>query len=272
MDIIGESARSGVSAHRLHSKGLDEFGLQIRNPGETAALFREIFVERSYAPTGIRVPAGSAVIDVGANIGMFSLFAADEWPGSTIVAIEAVPELAEMCRSNLRECGAQVWSVACAEASGSTEIVYYPDYSILSGRHADPAADARVTGMMLKAGGRVPDDIEQDDLVELIAARMANLVRISVECRTLDSLLGDATDRLIGLVKVDVEGDELAVLAGGRDTLARAVNVIVEADGEDRSSEVSTILRESGMVVQRYQSAQYAGSSLQLVWGFRSPG
>ena len=45
-----------------------------RNRSETEFLFQEIFVKRSYIQNDIRLSPGDCVFDVGANIGLFSLF------------------------------------------------------------------------------------------------------------------------------------------------------------------------------------------------------
>src|SRR5439155_465432 len=46
-----------------------------RNPSETGFVFREIFEEHSYLRHGVTLKPGDCVFDVGANIGLFTLFA-----------------------------------------------------------------------------------------------------------------------------------------------------------------------------------------------------
>ena len=62
------------------------------SPHETEFLYIEIFTHRSYLQHGISIPAHSAVvIDVGANIGLFSLWISTLSAAPRIVAIEPSP-------------------------------------------------------------------------------------------------------------------------------------------------------------------------------------
>lgn len=45
------------------------------NHNETRYLYEEIFEEREYAPPGMRLRRHPVVVDIGANIGIFSRFA-----------------------------------------------------------------------------------------------------------------------------------------------------------------------------------------------------
>jgi FkbM family methyltransferase len=104
---------------------------------EAVYLHREIFVERQYACW----QAGSGpttVVDVGANIGMFSMFALDEWSPSRLLAIEAVPDVTEMLRANLAgHPNVTVIGTAAGAADGQANFGYYPQCTIMSGRHYD---------------------------------------------------------------------------------------------------------------------------------------
>ena len=52
--------------------------LKIFAPNELEArtLYREIFTERTYSSHGVSVTDGDCVFDVGANIGLYSIFLA----------------------------------------------------------------------------------------------------------------------------------------------------------------------------------------------------
>ena len=64
--------------------------------------FDELFAGGEYEPPGdlaARLASVDAVLDVGANVGMFAHWAARRWPGATVVALEPVPENAETFRA-----------------------------------------------------------------------------------------------------------------------------------------------------------------------------
>ena len=76
-------ARRGVQLHEAsvgeRSEGYEvSAGLRVaqQNKNETDYLYREIFERRCYLQHGVSIERGDWVVDVGANIGLFSLQAA----------------------------------------------------------------------------------------------------------------------------------------------------------------------------------------------------
>src|SRR4029079_3076700 len=57
-----------------------------QNPGETDFLYQEIFEQRCYLRHGITLPDAACVFDVGAHIGLFTLFVRQESPRATVHA------------------------------------------------------------------------------------------------------------------------------------------------------------------------------------------
>ncbi|MBN4002012.1 amino acid adenylation domain-containing protein [Nostoc sp. LPT] len=70
------------------------------NKTETEFLYQEIFTEQSYLQHGITLDEGDCIFDVGANIGLFSLFAAQACPKVKIYAFEPIPPVFELLRLN----------------------------------------------------------------------------------------------------------------------------------------------------------------------------
>lgn len=69
-------------------------------------IFKEIFVERCYTPGWFYQPRPShTVIDVGANIGLFSLYLTSVAPGIRVFAFEPHPETFDRLKRNLAENG-----------------------------------------------------------------------------------------------------------------------------------------------------------------------
>ena len=68
--------------------GLSVFSL---NADETRFVHREVFGDRCYLQHGIELNDGDCVFDVGANIGLSSLFFHRERKGIRIYAIEPSP-------------------------------------------------------------------------------------------------------------------------------------------------------------------------------------
>src|SRR5690606_647086 len=110
---------------------------------ETDYLYREIFVEQAYLRHGITLGPGSCVVDVGANIGLFTLFALARCRPARVYAFEPSPEAFEALRANAALYGgeARVFDVGLAASEGEAPFTRYPRASVFSGFHADPDED-----------------------------------------------------------------------------------------------------------------------------------
>jgi FkbM family methyltransferase len=142
------------------------------------------------------VEPGMRVLDLGANIGYYSLLAADAI-GATgaVYAFEPDPSNCRFLRHNLALNGlagrARISPQAVADYSGTMRFVADPGNSLLS------------SSVLASADG---------DAIE-------------VECTTVDDAL--PVDESIDVVKLDVEGAELAALAGMQRTLARSQRLVM---------------------------------------------
>ena len=154
--------------------------------------------------------AGRAFVDVGAHVGYVSLVVGRFHPRTRIVCAEPNPAALHFLRRNLadNDIAATVVEAALADAPGTAtfQIARAPKFDYLdhhlSGSNSLSALDERH------------------------AARP-----LDVRLTTLDDLAGDLTLPPLGLVKIDAEGAEARVLAGGAARIAadRPV-VIVEVD------------------------------------------
>lgn len=90
-------------AHKhFHRKGpggdveyITRRGFRLRVPRHRFAEFKEVFVQQVYWPErwkGVDPTEVRSVIDVGANIGFFTLFAAQMFPKARVVAVEPIGE------------------------------------------------------------------------------------------------------------------------------------------------------------------------------------
>src|SRR5690348_5909281 len=71
------------------------------NMAELRFLHDEIFVDEVYLRGGIVLREDSVVFDVGANIGMFSLFIGARCPSARVYAFEPVPEVFAKLQQNV---------------------------------------------------------------------------------------------------------------------------------------------------------------------------
>ena len=230
-----------------HEPSADLLVAQV-NRTETDFLFREIFVDRVYLNAGIVLPESAVVVDVGANIGMFTLFAAAESAGARIVAVEPVAELARAVAVNaeLHSVDATVLNCALGKAPGEVDFTYYPNNSVMSGGYADAGDIDMLRDYLLT------DDAAEDTrhLDAMVADRLVSVHR-RLPVRTLSDIVDSERLGRVDLLKIDVEKAESEVLAGIADATWDIVQqVVVEVhDIDGRVGEVCRLLRDQGFDV-----------------------
>ena len=132
-----------------------------------------------------RLPKGLAIVDVGANIGNHTVFLSRFLAPRRILVLEPNPELLETLNSNL-----QVNHVTQADTT-------FLGLAI--------GADCKCYSLMIKDSNNIG------------AAHLVESPSGTVRSERLDDILKEAVD----LIKIDVEGMELEVLAGAERTIAR---------------------------------------------------
>lgn len=170
---------------------------------ETELMYNEIFVNKDYTSGGITVYSGNTVIDIGANIGMFTMYLLKNFKGLTIHAIEPVPATHECLKLNVERYGnlgkVKTHNVAIgAHPDTETEIVVYPNMAGNSTMYPDIKEPQR------KATSTMFSEEENDFLY--------NQITLSVPMTTLSSLIKANTIDRIDLLKIDAEGCEVDIL------------------------------------------------------------
>ncbi|SCF34910.1 methyltransferase, FkbM family/amino acid adenylation domain-containing protein [Micromonospora purpureochromogenes] len=252
------------------------------NRHETRYLYDEIFVQQVYLRDGIVLRPGATVLDVGANIGMFSLFVHTVCPDATIHAFEPVPSVADVLRRNVAEFGvpATVHSFGLSRAAGEVSFTYYPGYSMMSGHaaYADPDAEVAVIKRYLaneRDAGADERDVLLDRADELLAERFAGR-ELTVPVRPLSAVLDELAPDRIDLLKIDVQRAEADVLAGLADRhwplvaqVAMEVHDAAGTDTEGRLDELTRLLTERGFDVVTRQDDLLAGTDRHTLHAVR---
>jgi len=195
-------------------------GLEIvhLNRYETDYLYKEIFEDQCYLRHGIRLQDGDTVVDIGANIGLFSLFVMSRCANPMILAFEPAPALYELLKANCEAygSGARAFNVGVSDRPRTERFTFYEKSSVFSGFHSDETADREairaVVRNMLK-GASVAGESVEDYVNELTAGRLA---RTTHECRltSLSHIIREQQLDRIDLLKIDAEKSELDILKG----------------------------------------------------------
>lgn len=170
----------------------------------------------------------SLAIDGGANIGQFAWALKKAFPGVDLRSFEPVSDVFKVLRQNLgREDGVRLINKALGAANERTEI-FVNEY-----RHASSLLSE-------KQEGAARFDKFREERVE------------EIEVVTLDDVVRDEEKEGYWLLKLDVQGYELQVLRGAKDSISKFEAVLVEVgirptyEGEATLSELMAVLSVSG--------------------------
>lgn len=142
-------------------------------------------------------------VDVGASIGLFSLALSLLVPGGKVYALEPSPSSYASLSANLAVNGVEnveAFQLAATNISGTLSFNDIPQFS----------------------AGSFPVTPEFRAMAEAMSSRVMEVSAVS-----LDDFVSEHQVERLDLIKIDVEGGELAVLEGARDTLARDRPLVV---------------------------------------------
>lgn len=245
------------------------------NAYETKFLYKEIFVDRRYLQHGITLADGDIVFDVGANIGLFSLFCLEQ-AAVKVYAFEPAPHCIACMRTNLA--GVKDWveivEAALTDTDGPQEFTYYPHYSIMSSLKADAAFDTET----LRRGVRkqLPSGTDPGRaarMVELhVGGKLEDAVAFTCPGYTISHVLQRFEVPRIDLLKIDVEKAEAMVLGGiAAGDWPRVRQLVVEAHdfGGAEHEAIAGRLRGLGFTVVVDASDELADSAIYNLYATR---
>jgi FkbM family methyltransferase len=201
------------------------------NAAETSLQYKKIVADRMYLQHGLRLAAGAVVFDVGANIGIASLFFHWEAGSVRVFAFEPAAEMHQALVHNLLTHQVDHVALACALGArpASQRLTVYPNNTSMSGVYADAEHDRAVTRTYLHNTG-----FDERDIDDLMAGLHASYDE-TCEITTLSAVIDAHRVPRIDLLKVNVEKAEADVLDGIRDEhwplVRQAVIQVHDIDG-----------------------------------------
>ncbi len=149
---------------------------------ELAFLFQETWLRRIYSPPGYEIQSSDTVIDIGANIGVFAVYAATQASDVKVYSYEPFPENVKWLRSNV-------------EKSGLTNVQV---------NQQAVGAESGVRYLQVNA----------DDWImhSLFGEGTATQKRLAVDCVSFDDVMNANGIERCDLLKLDCEGSEYEIL------------------------------------------------------------
>jgi FkbM family methyltransferase len=272
---MGPQNQAGVTPIFRDARGLEIFHY---DTAETKFVYKEIFEDRVYFRHGITLGKGDCVWDIGANIGLFTLFVQENFEEIRVHAFEPSPQIHQILTANTARYGERVVTHRCGIAGQEREatFTFYPRYSIMSGFHAQSEHDGRTlrAGILGQWRHRFPNHPDPEDrfLDETVESALGQKQEYVCSLRTISQLIQDTHTEEIGLLKIDAEGSELDILAGIRGEHWPAIRQIVmeihDADGS-LTAPITKILEARGFQTVVDQEAGLSGSGVANCYALR---
>jgi FkbM family methyltransferase len=171
---------------------------------ETEYIYSEVFTEQQYIKNGITLNEGDCIFDVGANIGLFSLFMTSLQKHVTIYAFEPIKQIFDVLQANV-----------CLYSLTNISLFNY-------GLSSENKSDILFTFYPNMAGNSTVKPLEKLEQREVMNAHLNQEMveylfqneQVKGEVRTLSSVMNELDIKSIDLLKIDVEGEESEVLQG----------------------------------------------------------
>jgi FkbM family methyltransferase len=237
-------------------------------------LLREV---DEYFELGAFVAPGDTVVDVGANVGAFSLRVAERCEGNVrLLCFEPSPDTCTALRANFADHPMLAKTQHAIHPVGLTsrdhagkELSFYNFRRYPTNSTFDLASKRREFEIFFEDRGQRAYDKLRTTLPTLGRAiravvswlpkgsvgwwgarQIMGLEEVKARLETLDDVVARDGLTRIDLLKIDVEGPELDVLRGiGADTWPLVKQVVMEThDRDGRLAEIESILRANGLV------------------------
>jgi FkbM family methyltransferase len=232
----------------------------------------ETFKQGQYQKPGFELRAGDTVVDIGANIGMFALWAEPQIPRGRLICVEPNPRVLEclrlnISRNNLRDVA--VVPVAVGASDGTMELVCHPGWEALA---YSTAVDAPWFFNKSRTG-RVVRWLMQR--LRRQSHQTAAEKPFAVPQMPLSRIMDEHAVGTINFLKVDCEGSEYEILRSLDPAYwARIERIVIEYHefGRGRSHrELVDMLRDNGFEVELVRTwltrlFGFAGASVGMIW------
>lgn len=272
--VIPNPNRAPLIAGKQRYRLQNNMAVAHLNRDETDFVYREIFELQAYFRHGITLDDGCCVFDVGANIGMFTMFVSQLWRNAKVYAFEPNPTVFELLRLNTSLYGpnAEVFNFGFSDQTEHAPFTFFPRSTLLSGFYADAEAEKKVTrtymvNKLRLDTGEMSDVLEMAD--EILTERFASQT-FTASLRTLSSIIEERSIERIDLLKINAEKSEISILNGIRDEhWPRIEQVALEVDVSENLDLILSLLERQGFECATYQDELLVDTPLCYIYAVR---
>jgi FkbM family methyltransferase len=227
-----------------------------QNQYEVDALYREIYENQAYLKLGAVIEDGDCIIDVGANIGMFTLFAQQICTGTRVYALEPAPQLFNLLRINadLYCSNVQLFNCGLSSEAKTATFTFYPHLCGSSGYYPLTQQEAHEE---LQAFKQIAQERALDEQADEALAYLLKSEVYTTQLKTLSDVLRECSVERVDLLKIDAEKSELDILLGIQKSDYKKIRqIVIEVHSEKLLEQISSLLQGEGydLVVDRRQT------------------
>ena len=246
------------------------------NKVETSHFFKDIFERKTYYKNGIVLNSESVVFDVGANIGLFSIFISKMFPQARIFSFEPAEPIFQCLENNTtRHCNnVKLFNRGLSNEKVEKEFVFYPNTTGMSSFYADEKEEKETLLAIMKnedraSQGNLGSVLEHAD--EIMDGRFTP-INLKCQLDTLANIVEQENIQKIDLLKIDVQRCEKEVLDGVAESIWPLINqIVIEVhDIENRVSEITSLLSTKGFQIVVEQDELYVGSNIYNLYAIRN--
>jgi amino acid adenylation domain-containing protein/FkbM family methyltransferase len=275
--VVPEPRRAATVEGRPRYTLPNRMAVVQQNEYETDFFYRQIFVDQTNLKHGVALPPGACVFDVGANIGLFTLFVSQVCPTATVYAFEPIPPTFESLRLNAFLYGRDVRLYDCglSDRSRKVSFTYYPQSSCMSGYYGDAAQDRETLSLILKQQQKdEPGLAALTPYLDQLVDERVKSEQFLCQLRTVSDIIRENDIARIDVLKIDVEKSELDVLAGIEDgDWEKVRSIVIEAhDVGGQLERLRALLDGRGYRVAVEQDATLDRTGLFNVYATREAG
>ena len=240
------------------------------NRSEIKMLHTEIFEHKTYHKNGIKIPKNATIIDIGANVGAFSIFSMITFENPKIYAFEPLSPIYGLLEKNvgLYAGDIEVFNVGISDKEEEAIFDYYPYATTLSGRHSENYnIHDEVKKFLDNTWETNEQQVANEQKDELLKTRLIN-EKHTCQLKSLSQIIKENAITHIDLLKIDAENAEMAIINGITEAdWTKIDQIIIEVYDEDgRLNKIKEILANHNFETSVFQSKELEGTKFYDVY------
>lgn len=273
--VVPKIANSPTISGRERYRLPNNMFIAQQNKHETDFFYEQIFKDQTNFKHGIELHDDACVVDVGANIGFFTMFVQQRWKNIKGYAFEPIPAIFETLKINTTLYGNNTRLFRCGLAEEAKEVVftYYPNSSTQSGRYADEQEEREVLRSII-GNQEIENGVEMSDqYFDRLVENRIHGEQVVCPLKTLSQVIRENEIEQIDLLKIDAEKSEFDVLRGIEENDWQKIKQItIEAhDIDGQLKRLINLLESHGFTVFAEEDSFIKNSGLYNVYATRKP-